>query len=94
MDTDTYLILLLAWMLMEEQWSLEPALGCTHGNTAGCGATEQIIHNRDTDENLVMNDDLALYSVCACISALNQIELDIGDGGGEVRLVASSVPAQ
>ena len=46
----------LAWMLMEEQWSL----GCTHGNTAGCGATEQIIHNRDTDENLVMNDDLAL----------------------------------
>ena len=56
MDTDTYLILLLAWMLMEEQWSL----CCTHGNTAGCGATEQIIHNRDTDENLVMNDDLAL----------------------------------
>ena len=46
--------------MMEEQWSLEPALGCTHGNTAGCGATEQIIHNRDTDENLVMNDDLAL----------------------------------
>ena len=90
MDTDTYLILLLAWMVMEEHWSL----GCTHGNTAGCGATEQIIHNRDTDENLVMNDDLALYSVCACISALNQIELDIGDGGGLVRLVASSVPAQ
>ena len=69
--------------------SLDPALCCTHGNTAGAGAAEQIIHNRDKDENLVMNDDLsslpALCPVCACacISALNQIELDIGDGGGE-----------